>query len=65
MSGESAALRAIKITREVLARAFDDLPVLMQLFELKTNPEALEDWIASVLEYIDRTAEEESGPEQH
>jgi hypothetical protein len=59
MNAEERALRAIEITRSILERALNDPPVLVQLFSLKTNPEALEDWITSVLEYLDKTKEEE------
>ena len=59
MSAEERTLRAIKLTRDVLQEALNDPPVLVQLFSLKTNPEALEDWIASVLAYLDKMKEEE------
>lgn len=60
MSAEERTLRAIKLTRGVLQEALNDPPVLVQLFSLKTNPEALEDWIASVLTYLEKTKEEET-----
>ncbi len=59
MSAEERTLRAIELTRGVLQRALNDPPVLVQLFSLKTNPEALEDWIATVLAYLEKTREEE------
>lgn len=58
MSAEERTLRAIKLTRGVLQEALNDPPVLVQLFSLKTNPEALEDWIASVLAYLEKSKEE-------
>jgi type III secretion system FlhB-like substrate exporter len=58
MSAEERALRAIKLTRNILLDALNDSFVLVQMIAHDVTPEAIEDTIAEILAYLDKTKEE-------
>jgi len=60
MDAEKRTQIAITMTRELLANMFDD-PVAMALMTYyEVEPEEVEDKVAEVLEYLDKTAPEEA-----
>ena len=59
MSAEERTLMAIALTRGVLHRALNDPPILVKMIAHDVTPEAVEDVITGILEYLDKTAEEE------
>ena len=59
MSEKSATLRAIKMTRNVLSYALKDGSVLAYMVANDVAPSDVEDVVAEILEYLDKTAEEE------
>lgn len=59
MNAEERALEAIRVTRGVLERALSDSRLLIYMAANDVTPEAIEDVVAEVLEYQDKTGEEE------
>jgi hypothetical protein len=59
MSKESAALRAITWTRFMLDKLNNDLRLLAYMAANDVSPDDIEDVAAEILEYLDKTREEE------
>ena len=59
MSAESVTLRAIKITRIVLGYALEDGQLLVYMADNDVAPGDVEDEVTEILEYLDKTTEEE------
>ncbi len=59
MRGESVTLVAIKQTRVMLASAIRDSQVLAYMAANDVEPGDVEDVVAEILEYLERTKEEE------
>ncbi|TSA39932.1 hypothetical protein D4R30_00400 [archaeon] len=59
MSEESATLRAIKQTRIILGYALEGDQLLAYMAAHDIAPSDVEDVVTEILEYLDRTAEEE------
>jgi hypothetical protein len=59
MNYEERALEAIRVTRAVLERARSDGRVLIYMASTGTDPEDVEEEITNILEYLEKTAEEE------
>jgi len=59
MNAEERALEAIRVTRAVLERALSDGRVLIYMVANDVAPDDLEDVVTEILEYQDKTAEED------
>ena len=59
MSAEEHTLRAIEITRSVLERALNDPAILMKMIINDVAPDDVEDVVTEILEYLEKTKEEE------
>jgi len=58
MSAEERTLRAIELTRAVLAGALCNVYLLSFMAANDIGPEDVEDMITEILEYLDKTKEE-------
>lgn len=59
MTAESATIRAIKITRTLMGQATRNGLLLAYMAANDVSPSDVEDVATEILEYLDRTAEEE------
>jgi hypothetical protein len=59
MNAEERALEAIRVTRTVLGWATRDGQLLAYMAANDVDPDAVEDTVAEILEYLDKTGEEE------
>lgn len=59
MNAEERTLAAIKATRELMRWALRDPTAMAVMTHLVMNPEDVENQVAAILEYLDRTGEEE------
>jgi hypothetical protein len=59
MSAEERTRRAILLTRSVLRGALNDPDALVKMIAYDVTPEAIEDRIAEILAYLDKTKEGE------
>jgi hypothetical protein len=59
MNAEERALEAIRVTRGVLERALSDSRLLIYMTANDVAPDAIEDVVIEILEYQEKTAEEE------
>jgi hypothetical protein len=65
MNAEERALEAIRMTRDVLDHALDNGLTLAYMAANDVDPDDVEDTVTEILEYLDKTGEEESEPERH
>ena len=56
MSAEERTLTAIRIAREALRQGLSDPEVLVQMTIWDIGPEAIENTITEILEYLEKTA---------
>ena len=56
MSAEERTLTAIRITREALRQSLSDPEALVQMTIWDIGPEAIENTITEILEYLEKTA---------
>jgi type III secretion system FlhB-like substrate exporter len=59
MSAEERTLMAIKLTRLILKRALGDQATLVQMAVNDVAPDDVENVVAEILEYLDKTEKEE------
>jgi len=59
MNAEERTLKAIALTRAALLDALEDLPILMQMVINDVAPDDVEDVVTEILEYLEKTKEEE------
>jgi len=58
MSEKSTTLRAIELTRKVLTWALKSPNILTYMAANDVAPDAVEDVVTEILEYLDKTAED-------
>ena len=60
MSADELTLQAIQLTRSILERILSDPEALVQMTGWEIAPESVEETIADILEYLEKTREKEA-----
>ena len=65
MNAEERTLKAIALTKAMFETRMKDPWLLVQMAAGDVAPDDVEDVVTEILEYLEKTKEEESKPERH